>query len=111
SRLGNFRAVYGSNTDFIGFAPSNIENPTLRWETTVQRDAGFDLSLFGGMVDFSFDYYQKVTDNLLASVPLPTSSGFESVLRNVGKVQNQGIELAAYADLIDKAFKWDVSGQ
>lgn len=111
SRMGTYRTVYGNNTDVVGFAPSNIENPSLKWETTAQTDAGFDVTLFGGKFGFSFDYYKKVTSNLLASVPLPTSSGFASVLRNIGEIHNQGIELSAYASVLRRAFKWDISGQ
>jgi hypothetical protein len=109
--MGTYRTVYGNNTDAVGFAPSNIENPSLKWETTAQTDAGFDVTLFNGTFGFAFDYYKKVTSNLLASVPLPTSSGFSSVLRNIGEIHNEGIELSVHANVLKRAFKWDISGQ
>ncbi|HMJ70114.1 MAG TPA: TonB-dependent receptor [Cyclobacteriaceae bacterium] len=111
SRMGSFRTVYGNNSDYVGFAPLNIENPSLKWETTAQTDAGFDVSFLDGVVGFSFDYYRKVTSNLLASVPLPTSSGFGSVLRNIGEIENKGFEIAAYASILRGTLKWDISGQ
>jgi TonB-linked SusC/RagA family outer membrane protein len=111
SRMSPYRTVYGNNSDFVGFAPSNIENPSLKWETTAQTDAGFDVAFLDGIFGFSFDYYNKVTSNLLASVPLPTSSGFGSVLRNIGEIQNKGFEITAYATILKGTFNWDVSGQ
>ncbi len=111
SRMGTYRTVYGNNTDVVGFAPSNIENSSLKWETTAQTDAGFDVTMFNGIFGFSFDYYKKVTSNLLASVPLPTSSGYGSVLRNIGEIHNSGIELSAYASILRNTFKWDINGQ
>ncbi|MFO7258002.1 MAG: TonB-dependent receptor [Bacteroidota bacterium] len=112
SRMGSFRVVYGNNSDVVGFAPINIENPSLKWETTTQIDGGFDLTLFNGTLGFTFDYYKKKTSNLLASVPLPTSTGFGSVLQNIGEIHNTGIELTAYANIArGENFKWDVSGQ
>lgn len=111
SRLGSYRTVYGSNSDVVGFAPVNIENPSLKWETTAQTDAGFDVAFADGIIGFSFDVYRKLTSNLLASVPLPTSSGFGSVLRNIGEIENKGFEVSAYATILKGRFGWDISGQ
>jgi TonB-dependent starch-binding outer membrane protein SusC len=110
SRLGSQRTVFGGNNDIIGFTPVNIANPDLKWETTDQMDVGFDLSLFDGRLGFTFDYYKKITSDLLASVPLPTSSGYNSVLRNIGEVHNDGIELSVNYSLFRSEFSWNVSG-
>lgn len=111
SRISATRVVYANQAETIGYIPSGVANPALKWETTAQTDIGFDLSLFEGALGFTFDYYRKSTSNLLASVPLPTSTGFSSILQNVGEINNQGIEFAVNADILRKTFKWDVFAQ
>lgn len=111
NRLAPVNYINSGQTASIGYVPSGLSNSQLRWETTKQLDLGFDLSIFNSRIDFTFDYYKKNTDNLLASVPLPPSIGFGSVLQNIGKVENQGVELGISADIINKKLKWTVSGQ
>ena len=77
----------------------------------MQIDGGFDLSLCNNVVNASFDYYKKNTSDLLYQVPIPTTSGFRSMLQNIGEVQNQGIELALNFNVINnKSFKWSFGG-
>jgi TonB-linked SusC/RagA family outer membrane protein len=110
-RLRSIRIVEGNNTDVIGYVPDGLANSELKWETTAQTDIGFDLSLLEGKIDFTFDYYKKNTSNLLASVPLPPSVGFGSVLQNIGEIQNEGLEFAVNANIINTDFKWDIFAQ
>jgi len=75
--------------------PSGTEgNPDLRWETQKQFNVGIDASVLRSRIAFSFDAYHSVTNDLLLSVPLPATSGFTSQLRNIGSVQNNGVELS-----------------
>ena len=93
-----------------GFAPGNLANPDLKWETTKALDAGFDLNILENRVQFTADYYNKKTTNLLFDVSLPSTSGYNSMTRNIGSVQNQGIELAINTINISKQnFKWSTS--
>src|SRR5439155_20572143 len=55
---------------------------------------GIDASVLRSRIAFSFDAYHSVTNDLLLSVPLPATSGFTSQLRNIGSVQNNGVELS-----------------
>ena len=111
SRLTSNRTIYANASEVIGYVPANLANPELKWETTAQLDLGFDLGLFQNVLTFTFDYYKKNTTNLLAAIPLPTSTGFSSALMNIGEIQNDGIELGLNAIILDKAVKWDVSAQ
>ena len=77
-----------------GYAPANIANPDLRWETTNQYNAGVDVGLWRERLTFTADVYVKNTTDLLARVTLPSSSGFSSILRNVGTIRNSGVELS-----------------
>ncbi|MDR3128851.1 MAG: TonB-dependent receptor [Tannerellaceae bacterium] len=96
-----------------GYAPSNLPNPNLKWETTTQYNAGIDLNLFNSRLSFIFDTYYKKTSDLLLNVPIPTSSGYETVLSNIGSISNTGVELTAQADILrphtDDAFRWRAS--
>ncbi len=99
------------NGFWAGFAPSNIANPDLRWETTQQINAGFDVSLWSERLRFTADGYTKTTSDLLASVPLPASSGFGSILQNVGRIRNTGFELSFGVDPIaGPDLSWSVEG-
>ena len=110
-RLSAVRYIDGGQAESIGYAPSGIANSNLKWETTGQLDIGLDVGLLHDKLAVTFDYYKKNTRNLLASVPLPSSVGFSSILQNIGEIQNEGVELSVQADILSSGFKWDVSGQ
>lgn len=87
----------------VGISPSNIPNPNLSWESTSQFDAGIDLGLWHDRVSLTADYYYKRTYNLLLNVDIPQSSGYKSILKNAGSLQNQGVELFATTRNISNA--------
>jgi len=81
-------------TPSSGYYLSKQGNANLRWESQRQIDAGFDLGLFNNKLFFYFDYYNKLTDNVLVRAPLPPSSGNAlAPFINAGKIQNKGLEL------------------
>jgi len=84
-----------------------LPNTLLGWESTAQTDVGFDVGLFDNRVELSFDYYNKITDNLLFSRPLPNTSGFNSITENIGKVKYSGLEFALSTVNVSKRdFNW-----
>jgi TonB-linked SusC/RagA family outer membrane protein len=110
--LPTFGAPIGS-TYIIGneYIPSNIpltlENRDLKWETTAQFDAGIDLGLLKNRINITVDIYSKKTYDLLLNASVPTSTGFSSVYKNIGKVQNRGLEFSVNASLVkNKTFSW-----
>jgi len=110
-RMTAVRAIYGNQSPVIGFSPSGISNADLKWETTAQTDIGIDLGVLDNRIRITADYYKKNTTDLLASVPLPPSIGFGSVLRNIGEIENRGFEFSVGADLVATSkFRWDVTG-
>ena len=111
NRLSSVRYIDAGQAENIGYAPSGISNSKLKWETTSQLDIGFDLGIINNQLGFTFDYYKKNTNNLLASVPLPPSVGFGNIIQNIGEIQNEGIEVSVNADILTKGFKWDISAQ
>lgn len=72
---------------------SSIANPDLKWEKTGQFDVGFDLGLFNQRLNLDVSYYNKKTTDLLLEQPLPHSTGFQNVTKNIGSVRNQGIDI------------------
>ncbi|WP_228450886.1 SusC/RagA family TonB-linked outer membrane protein [Chryseolinea soli] len=93
-----------------GISPSGIANPDLRWEKSTQLDIGLDVSLFDDRIGFTVDVYKKDTKDLLYEKTLPLSSGYPSIITNLGGIQNKGIELSANARVIDHGdFKWNLS--
>ena len=65
----------------------------MKWEKTLQWDAGVDVSVLNQRIDLSLDYYYKKTSDLLLEAPIPGTSGLNTIMRNIGSVQNQGFEL------------------
>ena len=113
--IGNYKSLSSLNPSYyvfdgvplLGFVET-IGNPDLKWERNIQYNLGVDLSLWN-RVDLNFDYYQRHTSDLLYNVPIPTTSGYSSMLKNIGEVQNIGFEFNAHARIIDTDLKWDVS--
>ncbi|MFG4000750.1 SusC/RagA family TonB-linked outer membrane protein [Flavobacterium aquidurense] len=106
SKLVKANYVYENNPIF-GFVET-IGNPDLKWERNIQYNVGIDLTLWNRF-DLNLDFYQRQTSDLLYNVPIPTTSGYSSMLQNIGEVKNVGFEVTAKVQIIDSDFKWDVS--
>lgn len=115
-RIGNFssQALYGGGTlsDYNGAAglrPIQTPNPGLSWESTAQLDFGIASKFLDNRISLNLNYYEKKTSELLLNVPLPFTSGFASVLQNVGKMTNKGVDLELNVDVISKQdFTWTI---
>ncbi|GGB84082.1 SusC/RagA family TonB-linked outer membrane protein [Dyadobacter sediminis] len=83
------------NTLASGKTVTRFANSELTWEKSDQLDVGFDLSTFNNRLIFTVEYYKKITDDMLLGYNIPAVSGFTTTLKNLGKVQNQGVEIAA----------------
>ncbi|MBC8156033.1 MAG: TonB-dependent receptor [Bacteroidetes bacterium] len=76
-----------------GFAPTQLPNPDLKWETNQTANVGLDFGFFGNRITGSVDVFQKTSKDLLLPFNLPFTSGYGTIARNAGEVQNRGIEL------------------
>jgi TonB-linked SusC/RagA family outer membrane protein len=83
--------VFGETPAF-GFKPSQIRNDELKWETTTSLNLGLQLELLDSRITAEFDVYRQNTEDLLLERAIPTTSGFNSVLENVGATRNTGFE-------------------
>jgi TonB-linked SusC/RagA family outer membrane protein len=82
---------YG-NTGLYGYYVSALPNPELSWEFTTTTNLGLDFGLFGNRVTGSVEVYRQETEDILQSVSLPQTSGVGSVVKNIGKSENKGLE-------------------
>ena len=98
---------YGFNyQDQPGSAPTTIPNPDLGWEKNENFNIGFDARLFGRL-SVAFDFYNRETKDLLQDVPVSMTTGFNNTLKNVGAMNNRGIELDMNYDVFNEtAVKW-----
>ena len=106
------RGLYAGDAGYgtiPGQRPIQLANPDLSWETTDQFDLGVDFGFFNNRLSGEVDIYQKNTSNLLLNVNVPGSSGFATQTRNIGKLQNKGIEFVINSDNLVGQFKWKTS--
>jgi TonB-linked SusC/RagA family outer membrane protein len=93
-----------------GAVPLVSANPDLKWETVTQANAGLDLELFSGRFNLTTDYYIKTTTDMLYAAPIPLIAGTLPPVRNIGKVENRGFELALQYRNREGAFTYSVGG-
>lgn len=85
-----------------GVFPNTIANPNLSWERTRQFNAGVDFNTAKDRIVLSFDYYNKVTSDLLQPRKVPTQSGVGTIIDNYGTMRNRGVELSIQGNIIQK---------
>ena len=119
-RLGNYyvhRNLYGisynSETGEFSKVLTQLGNPNLKWESQMMANVGVDFGFFGSRLNGSVEYFNRQNDDMLFYVSMPPSSGYGSLSMpmNVGKVQNQGLELDLEGVLVStKNVEWSVYG-
>lgn len=107
SLLGsNFATIY-NDARVAGTGINRLANPDLRWEKTAQTDVGIEFALFKGRVSVEADYYYRKTTDMLLDAPVPTTSGYGTIRRNVGSMYNKGFEIGLNSRNIDAGgFQW-----
>lgn len=103
--LGTTTYEFGGNL-VKGFRPNKIPNPDLRWEKTIQYDAGLDMGFVDNRIRLTTDIYYKKTTDLIYSIAIPWVSGFQTMIQNIGSVSNKGFELEISTDNIRGEFNW-----
>lgn len=104
--LGNYdwRTGIGSAryNELPAIAPNSIGNPDLQWEQTKMTDFGLDYGFWDDRIRGTFGVYQKLTDHLIYSKPLPPSTSFSDINSNVATLQNNGVEFDIKVDVLKK---------
>ena len=87
----NYATIWGDNR-IGGTGLNRLANPNLKWEKTAQYDVGLELGLFDDRISLEADYYYRKTTDMLLDAPVPQSSGYATIRRNVGSMENKGFE-------------------
>jgi TonB-linked SusC/RagA family outer membrane protein len=114
SGIGNYDwyRLYGYSFSYNqqnGSAPSNVGDSSLTWELNKPFNVGIDIGVLQSRIQLSVDYYVRKSENLLLDVPLSLTSGFSKVTRNLGAMQNKGLEIVLHAlPVKTKTFEWAI---
>src|SRR5688500_3078822 len=124
------RASYGSNGNWEGFGnfahlglygaakynnqsglvPTQLANADLTFEKNKQFDIGIDFGILSNRLTGEIDYYVRKTDDLIYSVPVPSTSGFATRIVNVGAMENKGFEFVLNSlNIRNTDFTWNSS--
>ncbi len=101
--------VYGiGKTEAATIEPSpTLGNKELKWETIKATSLGLDMSFLNNRVNFSVDWYNNVSDNLLMQVSIPATTGYNYQYQNVGSLRNRGFEFVLNTlNVKTKDFSW-----
>ena len=93
-----------------GSGLTNVVDPSLTWETNYTSNFGLDFSLLNNKLFGSIEYFNRDSKNLLQNVPISTITGFSTTLRNIGQINNRGIEFQLGSDIITEGdWKWSAA--
>ena len=92
---------------YPGYIPSGLANAKLGWESTNSLNLGIDFGILSNRVRGTIDYYKSRTHDLLLNRIISSVQGFTSILQNIGKTANSGIDVGIISDNIqNRNFKW-----
>jgi hypothetical protein len=114
AEIGNFSSLnlYSATAyaNLAGIFLSQIGDPALSWENTNQFDIGIDFGFLNNRISGEIDFFYKKTNDLLLNVNTPATSGITSITKNVGDMENRGIEFVLNTTNIQtKDFTWTTS--
>jgi len=110
SLLGsNYSTIY-NDTKVNGTGINRLANPDLRWEKTAQTDAGLEISFLKGRISLEADYYYRKTTDMLLDAPVPRTSGYAVIRKNIGSMENKGFEFSLNTVNVESGdFTWSTS--
>lgn len=130
SQIGNDAPVYSLSTNFNQASPgdgvrgvinypyngingyslsSSLGNPELKPEISTEYEVGLDLRFFEGQANVDLSYYDRTTRDQIFQVPVSSTTGFSSRLRNAGEIKNSGVEISVGGSPIEtNDFRWDL---
>ena len=114
SGISKMESIFG-----ISYRPSNIANPNIKWETQEQWNIGLDLGFFKDRLNFTFEWYNKESRDMLMLKQVPSYMGINEVTNpsirleapygNFGHIRNRGVEFTIDAHPIVGKFEWDLN--
>ncbi|GAA4432819.1 TonB-dependent receptor [Ravibacter arvi] len=99
---------FNNSTPLQAVQVSSVGNMNLRWEKVNTTDIGLELGAFKDRILLEVDVYNKITSDLLLNAALPTSTGFSTAYKNIGKLRNRGLEVTLNtANVETRDFTWN----
>lgn len=90
-----------------GNVPGSLGNSSLGWETTSEINVGLDLGFLNNRFSGSFEYYNRLTEDLIMNKLIATHTGYSSVPANVGSSRNKGFEMTLNTENVKNSnFRW-----
>ena len=103
----NYNTIY-NDSRVGGTGINRLANPDLRWERTAQSDIGIELGLLKNRISMEADVYYRKTTDMLLDAPVPQTSGYASIRKNVGSMENKGLEISLNTvNISTKDFTWN----
>ncbi|WP_210465355.1 SusC/RagA family TonB-linked outer membrane protein [Rufibacter roseolus] len=105
-RLGTRPYNFGPDDYETGLYVTEVPNPNLGWEFSKTWNFGLDFGLFNHRLSGTVEYYVTNTEDILLRVNLPSTSGVNTVVQNIGATQNKGVELSLNGVILDNLNGW-----
>ncbi|SHE61524.1 TonB-linked outer membrane protein, SusC/RagA family [Arenibacter palladensis] len=108
-RLEGTAYAYGETTA-LGFGLNEIPNSDLGWEVSKTFNVGVDYGFLNGRISGALDWFSTKTTDILLNRSLPYTSGYESILQNIGATASSGLEFNINADILTnpEGLNWDI---
>lgn len=102
---------YTTNEPYYTNTQLNMPNPDLRWEKTTQYNLGIDFGFLNNRISGNIEFYRSFTNDLLLPTQIPKITGYPSIIANLGKTNNKGIELTLNLIPIqnENGFTWETN--
>lgn len=116
--IGNYRSLTTYSTGWLAViddkqisttTPSRLANPNLKWETSEQLNIGLDFGFVKNRITGSFDWFVKNTKDMLLNLPIPRTTGYNTMMTNVGSVKNSGYEVLLNSYNLTGEFSWETT--
>lgn len=107
--MGSYDVIFNGQRE-IGIGINRMANANLQWEKTYQVDFGVELGLLQNRLSFELDLYRRKAVDMLLDAPIPNSSGYTTITRNIGSMENKGIEFAVNSvNMKTGNFSWNTT--
>jgi TonB-linked SusC/RagA family outer membrane protein len=104
---GNTRILV-TNEPYYTSGSNKMPNKNLSWEKTTQYNIGVDFSFLKGRIGGTVDFYHSTTNDLLMNMTIPSLTGYPSILANIGKTKNSGVDITLNLIPVQVAgFQWE----
>lgn len=109
STYGGGNAYMFGNSIASGYKEVVMGNPFITWETSTNWNMGVDLGLLDNRLNVAFDWYKKITDDILLALEEPSTLGIVAPMQNAGKMENRGWEITMnWRDQIGENFSYNI---